>query len=853
MKNALHIDSSIWRRGFLDRKAPFLILFISLLLGLIIWAADAVVDYLVFYEGGFLDLLLLNPPPHEIYIRFLFLLCFLGFGGVVAEVVLHLQGARNELQNRETDLRTTLQSIGDAVIATDTSGRVRRMNEQSESLTGWSLHEAQGLPLERVFRIVNAISRQPVPNPVWRVIGEGTVQGLANHTVLIAKNGTEYQIAESAAPIQSDDGSITGVVLVFRDVTEQYRQEELLRKQRRRLANVVEGTDAGIWERNIQTLEFFFDTGWLRHLGYDPEQFSQMDLCSWRELLHPEDLEKSDRFLADHLSGRQDAYECEIRVRRRVGSWAWVLDRGKVTERTSDGEPLLLSGTVQDITQRKRNEEALMESQRQLSTLMGNLPGMAYRCLNDSYWTMLFVSEGCLGLTGYSSQDLIGNRTLCYADLIRPADEDKIRKEVQQVLEQSGSFEVEYRIVTAEGEEKHVWEQGTCVYEEERLQFLEGFITDITDRKLAQEEVNHLNQVLRAARTVNQLITEEKDGDRLIQRVCDNLVETRGYENAWIALLDESGDFASFAGTNQRFLNSLPERCQQSELPYCARKALDQFDLVLVHDSGGTCADCPLSDNPESRTCIAVPLMHTDTNYGVLSLSLPTHFALQEEQDLVRELGGDIGLALYSLELEERRRHHESEQEITLRLLRQLHRYHSVPDLASGVTSLLKEWSGCEAVGIRIQQGEDYPYYETRGFPEEHIRMENSLCKVNAQGEVLRDFQGNPVLECMCGSVIRGYFDSSLPFYTERGSFWTNSTTNLLASPSDEDRLPRTRNRCHGEGYESVALIPLRYGGRTLGLLQFNDSRRDQFTEVWIHLLERLAENLALGFVQRQT
>ncbi|MFO8031634.1 MAG: PAS domain S-box protein, partial [Desulfohalobiaceae bacterium] len=373
MKNDRQTGSSIWRRHFLDKNASSLILLIALILGLLVWTADAALDYFVFYESGFLDLLFLSPPQHEIYIRFLILLCFLCFGGVVAAIVLNLQDTRNELQNKETNLRTTLQSIGDAVIATDTRGRIQRMNERSESLTGWDLDEAQGLPLERVFRIVNAFSREPVANPVQRVLEEGTIQGLANHTVLIAKDGSEYQIADSASPIRSDEGSITGVVLVFRDVTEQYRQEELLRKQRRRLANVIEGTDAGIWERNIQTLEFFFDVFWLQHLGYDPDEFSEMDLYSWRELLHPEDLEKSDRLIAEHLSGRLDAYECEIRVRRREGSWAWVLDRGKVMELTSDGEPLLLSGTVQDITARKQAKEAIENERAYLSAVIDNI------------------------------------------------------------------------------------------------------------------------------------------------------------------------------------------------------------------------------------------------------------------------------------------------------------------------------------------------------------------------------------------------------------------------------------------------------------------------------------------------
>ncbi|MFO8033235.1 MAG: PAS domain S-box protein [Desulfohalobiaceae bacterium] len=290
--------------------------------------------------------------------------------------------------------------------------------------------------------------------------------------------------------------------------------------------------DRGIWERNIQTLEFFFDVSWLQNLGYDPDEFAEMDLYTWRELLHHEDLENSDRLIAEHLSGRTESYECEVRVLRREGSWAWVLDRGKVTERTSDGEPLLLSGTVQDITERKRSEEALKESQRQLSTLMGNLPGMAYRCQNDPYWTMLFVSDGCLGLTGYSPEDLIENRTVCYADLISPEDADRVWKEVQQGLEQSGNFEVEYRIFTAEGTEKHLWEQGTGVYDAERVLSLEGFIIDITARKQAEEAIENERTYLSA--------------------VIDNIGEA-------IVICDAKGRIARFNETARR-LHGLPEQ-----------------------------------------------------------------------------------------------------------------------------------------------------------------------------------------------------------------------------------------------------------------------------------------------------
>lgn len=198
------------------------------------------------------------------------------------------------------------------------------------------------------------------------------------------------------------------------------------------------------------------------------------------------------------------------------------------------------------------------------------------------------------------------------------------------------------------------------------------------------------------------------------------------------------------------------------------------------------------------------------------------------------------------------RKINQSEQNIIIEVLRLLNSSNSLHELMSEITSLMQAWSGCEAVGIRLCEGGDYPYFETRGFPEEFVFAENSLCEVDADGEFVRDLEGNPVLECMCGNVIRGRFDPNLPFFTENGGFWTNSTTALLASSDEEDRQARTRNRCNGEGYESVALIPLIHGAETLGLLQMNDSRPNCFDQSQIKLFERLAGSLAVGLAQRR-
>lgn len=157
---------------------------------------------------------------------------------------------------------------------------------------------------------------------------------------------------------------------------------------------------------------------------------------------------------------------------------------------------------------------------------------------------------------------------------------------------------------------------------------------------------------------------------------------------------------------------------------------------------------------------------------------------------------------------------------------------------------IVRRYTGVEAVGIRLQEGDDYPYYVYDGFPDEHILKENSLCAYNLEGQLMRDEVGSPMLECMCGNILRGRFDASKPFFTEGGSFWTNSTTALLASTSEEDRLARTRNVCSGEGYESVALIPIRGGAETIGLLQLNDIGPDRFNLEMIRFLEGLAGDI---------
>ncbi|MGS0757772.1 PAS domain-containing protein, partial [Roseateles sp. GG27B] len=163
-----------------------------------------------------------------------------------------------------------LQSIGDAVIATDAQGLITRMNPTAERLTGWTLAEARGVALPEVFNIVNAETRLPAINPVQRVMTHGEVVGLANHTALLARDGREYQIADSAAPIRDPAGQIVGVVLVFSDVTESYRVREALASNAEMLERTGEMAKVGGWELDLRSGEFNFSREALRIDDIEP-------------------------------------------------------------------------------------------------------------------------------------------------------------------------------------------------------------------------------------------------------------------------------------------------------------------------------------------------------------------------------------------------------------------------------------------------------------------------------------------------------------------------------------------------------------------------------------------------------
>ena len=192
------------------------------------------------------------------------------------------------------------------------------------------------------------------------------------------------------------------------------------------------------------------------------------------------------------------------------------------------------------------------------------------------------------------------------------------------------------------------------------------------------------------------------------------------------------------------------------------------------------------------------------------------------------------------------------QQEMANKILDALNSHDRTTGLVGRIPLLLKEYTRIEAVGIRLRAGEDFPYVETDGFPGDFVEAGRSLFARNGQNDIVRDGCGKAHLECLCGAVIAGRTGPPTHFFTKAGSFWTNSMTELMASASPEDLRGPTRDLCRSAGYESVALIPLRSGDETVGLLQLNDRLKDRFDIGFIEFLEGVAASIGMALSRKE-
>ena len=278
-----------------------------------------------------------------------------------------LEKAQASLRESEQRWATTLASVGDAVIATDMLGRVMFMNGVAEKLTGWMLSEASLKPVKEIFNIVNEQTRVDVEDPVSKVLEKGIIVGLANHTVLIRKDGTEVPIDDSGAPIKDKDGKTTGVVLIFRDITERKKAEEALRENEQRLRFHAENIPLAVveWDRNFVVTRWAGDAK--KMFGWNALETVGKPIMELH-MIYETDIPIVEKTMGQLTSGKTKVVSSNRNITKdgRVIYCTWynsvLLDE--------KGKMVSVFSFVEDYTSRMTAEKALEENNRNLEKLV---------------------------------------------------------------------------------------------------------------------------------------------------------------------------------------------------------------------------------------------------------------------------------------------------------------------------------------------------------------------------------------------------------------------------------------------------------------------------------------------------
>jgi PAS domain S-box-containing protein len=303
-------------------------------------------------------------------------------------------------------LRVTLASIGDAVIVTDPGGRPVFLNPVAETLMGWSQQDAAGKRLEEVFRIVNEETRRPAENPVERALREGVVVGLANHTVLLARDGSERAIDDSAAPIVDEQGVVVGVVLVFRDVTERRRAEET----RSRLAAIVESSDVAIFSKDLEGIVTSWNRAAERLYGYSAAEMIGQPIT---RVIPPDRVDEFPALMERLRRGEHiEQYETE-RIRKDGARIDVLVNLSPMQSRS--GRITGASVIARDITQTKRMADTLRESEARFRHLFESSRAVMNTVAEglytvDAQGLVTYVNPAAEALFGWTSAELMGRK-----------------------------------------------------------------------------------------------------------------------------------------------------------------------------------------------------------------------------------------------------------------------------------------------------------------------------------------------------------------------------------------------------------------------------------------------------------
>ncbi len=462
---------------------------------------------------------------------------------VLVGLLISIYRAFGEAHEGRTRIQAMVDTIVDGIITIDAGGHIETFTPAAEHIFGYRADEVIG-------QNVNLLMPEPYHSEHdgymrnFRETGEAKVIGIGREVTGRRQDGSTFPMELTVGEMWiGDQQKFTGIV---RDITERQEVEAKLRENEERLKLALESSNDGLWDWNVATGEVYFSPRWETMLGYEPGEVKP-HVSSWEGLVHPDDVIPVTQVLNDHLEGRALAYETEHRVKSKTGDWIWILDRGKVVDRDAEGKPLRMTGTHTDITERKRAEEVLQQSEQKLAFHIERSP------VGFIEWTTAFkVASWNLAaekIFGYSKAEALGLHAydLMVADMVRE-QVDEVWRDL--LVKEGGTHSVndnvtkDSRTITCE------WYNTTLVDEGGEVIGVASLVQDITERKRAEKSISQYNQLLETiSRAQNEYIAKV-DVNTLFDNLLTNLLEITESEYGFIGEILRTPEDQSYLKTH---------------------------------------------------------------------------------------------------------------------------------------------------------------------------------------------------------------------------------------------------------------------------------------------------------------
>jgi PAS domain S-box-containing protein len=562
----------------------------------------------------------------------------------VEERTAELVRANAALQKERDRFRITLASIGDAVITTDPSGQVTMLNPVAEALTGWPGKEAIGRSLDVVFPIANGATGAPAENPIARVMREGTVVGLANHTVLTARDGTKRPIDDSAAPIKDEDGQTQGCILVFHDVTEKRQAERALVESEQRFSRFMQQVPGLAWIKDLKGRYVFANDAALRAFRRSREQlYGQTDAEVFSPATAAQFVENDRRALE---SGTGVSI---IEALEHDDGVVHVSVVNKFPISGPDDQSTLLGGIAIDITERRQAEKALQESEEKFRLMADNIPPMAWMARPDG--SVFWYNRRWYDYTGTTPEQMEGWGGQSVHD---PLERPRVMERWHASLDQGEPFEMVFPLRGADGKFRTFLTRIVPLRGADgAIRYWFGTNADITEIKATEEGLRQRIERLRLLHesAAHLLYADNPDGmvRGLFERVKDHLgVDT--YLSFMVTEAEDALQMESCAGIPEQ------EAARITRLEFgqaiCGTVALERRPLAVDHIQQSDDPKVQLVKRLGIDAYACNPLIAEDRLLGTLSFASHTrdHFN-NDELEFIQTLCHYVTVAYERLRL----------------------------------------------------------------------------------------------------------------------------------------------------------------------------------------------------------